>query len=144
MIQLTKIFQYEMAHAIHGYKGLCKNIHGHSYELHVTVALKTDPKTYLPPPGFAIDLKELYRLINTTVIEQLDHKLMLSRSFLSDHPTFPSLENLIIMEFEPSVENQLVYIQNTICKTLPENLKLLRLKLFETKNSYAEWVDCSI
>ena len=37
MLLLTKIFDFETAHAIDGYNGMCKNIHGHSYELHVTV-----------------------------------------------------------------------------------------------------------
>lgn len=33
-----------MAHAIHGYAGACKNIHGHSYELEVTVSGCTTKK----------------------------------------------------------------------------------------------------
>lgn len=28
MLTLTKIFHFEMAHAINGYPGSCKNIHG--------------------------------------------------------------------------------------------------------------------
>ncbi len=38
MIRLTKIFNFEMAHALYGYDGPCKNIHGHSYQLEVTIA----------------------------------------------------------------------------------------------------------
>ena len=37
MIRITKEFKFEMAHALHGYDGLCKNIHGHSYKLWVTI-----------------------------------------------------------------------------------------------------------
>ena len=37
MIRITKEFKFEMALALHGYDGLCKNIHGHSYRLWVTV-----------------------------------------------------------------------------------------------------------
>jgi 6-pyruvoyltetrahydropterin/6-carboxytetrahydropterin synthase len=36
-IRVTKLFRFEMAHALNGYDGPCKNIHGHSYELQVTV-----------------------------------------------------------------------------------------------------------
>ena len=45
MIRITKEFKFEMAHALHGYDGLCKNIHGHSYRLWVTVegAVKNSP-----------------------------------------------------------------------------------------------------
>ena len=37
MIRITKEFKFEMAHALFGYDGLCKNIHGHSYRLWVTI-----------------------------------------------------------------------------------------------------------
>ena len=37
MVRITKAFKFEMAHALHGYDGLCKNIHGHSYRLWVTI-----------------------------------------------------------------------------------------------------------
>ena len=36
-IRVTKSFSFETAHALYGYDGLCKNIHGHSYKLYVTV-----------------------------------------------------------------------------------------------------------
>ena len=38
VIRLTKEFSFEMAHFLPGYDGLCSNVHGHSYLLHVTVA----------------------------------------------------------------------------------------------------------
>ncbi|HBN05280.1 MAG TPA: 6-carboxytetrahydropterin synthase QueD, partial [Bacteroidales bacterium] len=36
-IRLTKEFNFEMSHVLHAYDGLCRNIHGHSYRLFVTV-----------------------------------------------------------------------------------------------------------
>ncbi|MBP7509547.1 MAG: 6-carboxytetrahydropterin synthase, partial [Prolixibacteraceae bacterium] len=36
-IRVTKYYDFEMAHALWNYDGLCKNIHGHSYKLHITV-----------------------------------------------------------------------------------------------------------
>ena len=36
-IRITKQFNFETAHALYGYDGLCKNVHGHSYKLDVTV-----------------------------------------------------------------------------------------------------------
>lgn len=59
MLMVTKIFQFEMAHAIYGYPGACKNIHGHSYELHVTVSADYKKRSYIPDTGFIIDFKEL-------------------------------------------------------------------------------------
>ena len=36
-IRLTKEFSFESAHALDGYDGLCREIHGHSYRLFVTI-----------------------------------------------------------------------------------------------------------
>ena len=36
-IRITKKFDFEAGHALFGYDGKCKNIHGHSYKLFVTV-----------------------------------------------------------------------------------------------------------
>ena len=36
-IRITREFTFEMAHALWNYDGPCRNIHGHSYKLYVTV-----------------------------------------------------------------------------------------------------------
>ena len=140
MLQLTKIFHFETAHALHGYAGACKNIHGHSYELHVTVSSVNDYQNYIPAPGFMIDFKEIKKLVNILVVENFDHKVILSKDFLSDNPSFSSQENLVIFEAEPTAENLLIYILSNIQKGLPSNIQLVKLKLYETNDSYAEWV----
>lgn len=139
MLKLTKIFHFETAHAIHGYKGSCKNLHGHSYELHVTVVADTNESTYIPPPGFVIDFKEIKELVNACIIHKFDHCVLLSADFIAANPSFSSLENLLLFEAEPTAENMLLYMKRELATRLPENIKLSRLKLFETKNSYAEW-----
>lgn len=141
MISVTKIFHFEMAHAIHGYSGACKNIHGHSYQLHVSVSSVTNETDYIPAPGFLIDFKEIKNLVTESVIKNLDHHLLLSKEFLSENNSFSSAENLIIFEAEPTAENLLIYIRNLVKKKLPENIRLTHLKLFETKDSYTEWTN---
>ncbi len=138
MLLLTKIFHFEMAHAIFSYKGACKNIHGHSYQLHVTVSSDNNDD-YLPSPGFIIDFKEIKKLVMVSVIEYFDHKLILSRCFLLANPSFTSQENLVIWEAEPTAENMLLFIKNKLIEKLPEVVKLENLKLYETNDSYAEW-----
>ena len=84
-------------------------------------------------------LKELKKTVTSAIIENLDHKLILSRDFLSAHSSFSTQENLVTWEEEPTAENLLVFIsQNLFCK-FPVEIKLVKLKLYETKDSYAEW-----
>lgn len=141
MLRVTKIFHFEMAHAIHGYSGACKNIHGHSYELHVTVVPVKNVTDYIPAPGFVIDFKKIKKIAEATITEIFDHKLILSRDFLQEHPSFNSQENLVRWDAEPSAENMLLFCRQTLCKYLPPELKLAHLKLYETKDSYAEWIN---
>lgn len=130
-----------MAHAIHGYKGACKNIHGHSYELHVTVCASKSYTEYIPAPGFIIDFKEIKKIVKEAVTEKFDHRMILSSQFIAAHPSFSTQENLIIWDAEPTAENLLFYIKQTLKESFPEEVKLIQLKLYETKDSYAEWMD---
>jgi 6-pyruvoyltetrahydropterin/6-carboxytetrahydropterin synthase len=141
MINLTKIFHFEMAHAIHGYPGQCQNIHGHSYELHVTVSSKAEYNDYIPSPGFVIDFKDIKSIVKGLVIECLDHKLVLSQAFLKEYTSLKKAENLVIWKQEPTAENMLVFIQQILSKTLRDDVQLAQLKLYETKDSYAEWIN---
>ncbi len=144
MLQVTKIFHFEMAHALAGYEGACKNIHGHSYELHVTVLKSWDDQQYLPSPGFVIDFKEIKKLVNEYVIKELDHKLLLSKAYLGKQSHLCTLENLVIWEAEPTAENILIFIRRVLEKHLSASIQLAGLKLFETKDSYAEWLNTNV
>lgn len=138
MITLTKIFRFEAAHAIHGYPGACANIHGHSYELHVCVASMQEKENFIGGSGMVIDFKDLKKLVQESVISRLDHKLILSRNFLKPSGMTPR-EGLLVFENEPTVENLLIFIRNEIGKSLPADIKLASLTLWETGDSYAAW-----
>lgn len=139
MLRVTKIFHFEMAHAIHGYAGPCKNIHGHTYELHVSVSSDSQAAAYLPGNGFVIDFKDIKKLVRESVIKKLDHSLVLSNHFLAENPALSALENLVVFEWEPTAENLLHFIKLVLTRVLPDTIKLASLQLFETKDSYATW-----
>lgn len=140
MLFVTKIFHFEMAHAIHGYDGPCKHIHGHSYVLEVTVTADTDDNSYLKETGFIVDFKDLKKTVSDAIIHKYDHKLVLSKGYMDAHPNFSTAENLIIWDFEPSAENIILYFKNELNAILPQEMHLSKLKLYETSSSYAEWV----
>lgn len=139
MISVTKIFRFEMAHAIAGYNGKCKNLHGHSYQLQVTVRQQGQPHQYMAAPGFVIDFKELKKIVNNEVIEEMDHKLYLSKFYLKANTEVATMENLVVIDFEPTAENLLIFISNKLADALPVGVMLHHLKLFETADSFAEW-----
>jgi 6-pyruvoyltetrahydropterin/6-carboxytetrahydropterin synthase len=140
MIVVTKIFRFEMAHAILGYNGKCRNIHGHSYELHVTVGAEKHENGFLTPPGFIIDFKDLKKIVNSKVIDEMDHKLVLSKAYVEERCKEAAFDNLVIFPAEPTAENLLIDISNRLHNSLRGGVKLKRLKLYETEDSYAEWL----
>lgn len=122
MLSLTKVFHFETGHALNEYEGACKNIHGHSYELRVSVTTSNQSDDFLPAPGFIIDFKEIKKIVTQKIVDHLDHKLILSKAYLQKHPQFNELENLIIWDFEPSAENILLFIKNTLFNEFPEEI----------------------
>lgn len=140
MLQLTKIFKFETAHAIHGYTGLCRNIHGHSYELHVTVRAQEPHKGFLPAPGFLVDFKDLKDIVKSEVVDYFDHRLFLSADYIKAHPNLEGLENLEVWDYEPSAENILLFILNKVNKVFPSHIYIHTMRIYETSTSYAEWV----
>lgn len=141
MLQITKIFSFETAHALHEYAGKCRNIHGHSYKLHVTVRSKAADDAYLGGTGILVDFKELKAIVKSLVVDRFDHILILSKDYLRTHPELEKQENLEIWEIEPSAENLVLYIRHVLQPALPDNVELSKLVLYETSDSYAEWIN---
>lgn len=139
MICLTKIFRFETAHAIHGYVGPCANIHGHSYELQVSIAAKQAGDTFIGGTGILMDFKELKALVQQAVVSKLDHQLILSKNFLTAN-NIDQREGIRVVDYEPTAENLLIFMRNEIEAVLPAGLRLSSLKLWETRDSFAEWL----
>jgi 6-pyruvoyltetrahydropterin/6-carboxytetrahydropterin synthase len=141
MIRLTKIFHFEMAHALYGYDGPCRNIHGHSYELEVTIggAPLNDPLH--PKHGMIMDFSDLKSIVKEQIVDRLDHALLLNGN--SPHRDIPQLnsnfEKVIFTEYQPTCENMLLDFVSRIQKLLPGHVSLIALKLKETPTSYSEW-----
>lgn len=139
MITLTKSFRFEAAHAILNYPGACGHIHGHSYELHVTVRRPESKDNFINGQGLLMDFKELKEIVKKSVIEKFDHHLILSTAFVQANPNVPPI-SLIQFEVEPTAENLLIFIRNQIRGALPAPIELCALTLWETRDSYAQWL----
>ncbi|TAL62333.1 MAG: 6-carboxytetrahydropterin synthase QueD [Bacteroidetes bacterium] len=140
-VRVTKTFYFEMAHALHGYDGPCKNIHGHSYRLSVTVAGKTNSKTGNPKLGMVIDFTDLKKIINECVIKKFDHALVLNENEEQISRLEKNLPagNIIKVKYQPTCENLVAFFAGVIRNNLPDSVRLHHLKLRETPTSYAEW-----
>ena len=139
-IRLTKEFKFEMAHALLGYDGPCRNIHGHSYYLYVTVTGNTLEDDQSPLNGMVMDFNQLKEIVRDEITNDLDHALVLYDKTPSDIlQPLKGFNNLILLPYQPTCENMLQDFAVRIKKRLPSHIKLFSLKLCETVTSSAEW-----
>ncbi len=142
VIRLTKIFHFETGHALAGYDGKCRNVHGHSYRLEVTVIGQPIDDPSHVKYGMVIDFGDLKKIVKEQVVDVYDHALLLNRNggyrdigeYLQEKG-----HRILLVDFQPTGEMMLTDIARRIQPHLPENVKLFSLKLYETGTSFAEW-----
>lgn len=140
-IRVTKQFGFEMSHALLNYDGLCRNIHGHSYKLQITVKGQPANEPGSPKDGMVIDFSILKKIIQEKIISQLDHSLMINENAPTDklNALGEMYERHQVVPFQPTSENLVVYIAEKVKPLLPEHIELFCVRLYETSNSFAEW-----
>lgn len=141
IIRLTKEFRFEMAHALAGYEGPCRHIHGHSYELLVTISGHPVQDPSSPIFGMVIDFKKLKALVEAQIVDQFDHALVLHKETAPEQmdQLGEFVGRLILVNYPPTSENMLLDFSERLVKVLPKDIELVSLKLKETKSSHAEW-----
>lgn len=140
VVRVTKIFNFEAAHALENYDGLCRNIHGHSYKLYVTVKGKVLKERCHAKDGMVVDFKELKVMVKKYILSVFDHSLILNNATSFKLQTEDN-ENIILLPFQPSSENLIGYFAAILKRNLPAHLELYSLKLAETESSFAEWFE---
>lgn len=138
VVRITKEFNFEMAHALYQYDGPCKNIHGHSYQLSVTIKGRVIQEPSSPKNGMVIDFSIIKNIIEDTIIKTFDHTLVLSSNSKKDI-ILKETEKIIFVDYQPTCENLLIDFANRIQSRLDSSMELHHICLRETKSSYAEW-----
>jgi 6-pyruvoyltetrahydropterin/6-carboxytetrahydropterin synthase len=140
-IRITKEFHFEMAHALWGYDGLCKNVHGHSYKLFVTLIGTPSLDVESSKLGMVLDYSDLKAIVRTTIVDQLDHALAVNGN--TPHKEIEKSNSMfskvVFLNYQPTCENMLIDFSERLINALPKKVKLHSLLLRETGSSYAEW-----
>jgi len=141
-IRITKLFSFETGHALHGYDGKCKNVHGHSYKLEVTVIGTPINDINNVKNGMVIDFGDLKKIVNKEIVDLFDHATVFNKNT-------PHIElanemmtrghNVILVNYQPTSENMVIDFSEKIDAKLPQHIQLFSLKLQETDSSFAEW-----
>ena len=143
MIHLTKIFHFEAAHALMGYDGRCRNIHGHSYEMRVTIKGMPIDDPSSPKHGMVMDFGDLKKIVNEEIVDHYDHAFIINDQMPKDfiEEVKRHYERIIVLPFQPTTELMLLDFSKRIKKRLPQHVSLVKILLKETEGSYAELIE---
>jgi len=140
-VRVTKQFNFEAAHALWNYDGKCKNIHGHTYKLFVTVFGTPINDLSNVKHGMLIDFGDLKYIVYREIVNVFDHALILNKKS-SDESFFkiPHLfDRFILTDYQPTCESMVIDFAARLSPHLPAGVKLFSIRLYETENSFAEW-----
>ena len=141
-IRITKQFSFETGHALYGYDGKCKNVHGHSYKLSVTVMGQPIKDTANVKFGMVIDFSDLKKIVKEEIVDVFDHATVFNQN--TPHVELAKElkdrgHHVILVDYQPTSEMMVIDFAAKIKKRLPENIDLHAIKLQETDTSFAEW-----
>jgi len=131
---ISKQFRWEMGHRLPFHEGLCKNIHGHSYEAHVILSGEPDAN------GMVMDYYDMKLLIQDK-LDELDHSFLCNSS---DTIVREFLERnnmkMVLVEFPTTAENIARMLATHVVSNLPAGHRVdaVRLRVFETEKTFAE------
>ena len=141
-IRITKSFTFETGHALYGYDGKCRNVHGHSYKLAVTVIGTPISDSTNVKYGMVIDFSDLKKIVKDEIVDVFDHATVFNKN--TPHVELANElstrgHSVLLVDYQPTSEMMVIDFSRKIRKHLPSSIKLHSLKLSETESSYAEW-----
>lgn len=141
IIRVTREFSFEMAHVLWNYDGPCRNVHGHSYRLFVTISGVPVNDVHNPKNGMVIDFTELKKIVIEEIIRLYDHAVVVNRDFDSEKIKMfqETFGNTVIVDYQPTCENLVADFAQRLKNLMPSGAHLHSMKLYETAKSYAEW-----
>lgn len=141
-VRITKQFTFETGHALYGHDGKCKNIHGHSYKLSVTIFGKPLGDSKSSKFGMIMDFSDLKKIVKEEIVNPLDHATIFNKNtpHLQLANNLKSIDHkVVLVDYQPTSEMLVIDFAKKIKKRLPGDIQLFSLKLQETATCFAEW-----
>jgi 6-pyruvoyltetrahydropterin/6-carboxytetrahydropterin synthase len=135
MYSVTKRIEFCYGHRLLDYDGVCKHPHGHNAVAEIEVRTPA-----LDTRSMVCDFSDIKRIVKGWIDREIDHRMLLRR----DDPLVAALEALgepvFLMDSNPTVEQIARLIFDYAAA---QGLAVVRVKVWETPTSYAEYVAAS-
>lgn len=141
MMHVTRTIEWDMGHRVPEHCSKCRNPHGHRYRLDLTVAGKIHEEPG-SAQGMVIDFAEIKRALSERVHDVLDHSFMVYEddeamaAFYREHPDLRH----VFVPYVPTAENICRWCYEQLREALPPSVSIVRLRIFETPNCWADYL----
>lgn len=135
MTTVTKSVKFDAAHILTNHQGLCKNLHGHTYRVDVSVTQPDDD-----PRDMVIDFKDLKSVATSVICDRFDHAFIYSTASEGEREIASVVEKhgmrTVALPFRSTAENLARYFFGELKPRIPG---LTSVKVWETADSCAEF-----
>lgn len=143
-MQITTRLEFDAGHRIPSHKSQCRNLHGHRYALEITLSGDIIKNESASEDGMVMDFSDVKAIARSVVVDVWDHAFLVYRG---DHEVLSFLNTLpdhktVVMSTVPTAENMAAeafkLLRSAYQDTYGNHLKLERVRLYETPNSWAD------
>ena len=138
MITVTKTVKFDAAHVLTNHQGLCKNLHGHTYRVDVSVSQAADDDR-----DMVIDFKDLKGIANEVICDRFDHAFIYNTESAGEKEIAAVVEKngmrTAAIPFRSTAENLAMYFYEELSPKMPANAHLASVRVWETADSCAEY-----
>ena len=146
-MQITTRLEFDAGHRIPCHKSQCHNLHGHRYAIEITLSGDIIKNEGASENGMVMDFSDVKAIARKSVVDVWDHAFLVYQgdsevlAFLNSLPDHKT----VVMGTVPTAENMAAeafrILKNEYQDFYGNHLKLERVRLYETPNSWADAVD---
>jgi 6-pyruvoyltetrahydropterin/6-carboxytetrahydropterin synthase len=143
-MQITTRLEFDAGHRIPNHKSQCRNLHGHRYALEITLSGDIINQAKASENGMVMDFSDVKKIAKESLVDVWDHAFLVHKDDKTVLDFLNSLPNHKTVAFSsvPTAENMAAeafkILKNQYKDTYGNHLKLERVRLYETPNSWAD------
>jgi len=143
-MQITTRLEFDAGHRIPNHKSQCRNLHGHRYALEITLSGDIIHQEKASEDGMVMDFSDVKNIARASVVDVWDHAFLVYKDDKTVLDFLNSLPNhkTVVFPRVPTAENMAAeafkILKNQYKDSYGNHLKLERVRLYETPNSWAD------
>lgn len=143
---ITRRLEFDAGHRIPNHDSQCRHLHGHRYALEITLSGQIISAEGVSEQGMVMDFSAVKTIANEKLVSRWDHAFLVYRGdaavvgFLATLPEHKTVVLDVVPTAENLAEEAFRVLDAAYVDTYGNQLRLERVRLYETPNNWADAV----